>query len=307
MSRALVLGGGGPLGIAWQAGLLGRLQHLGITFADADLILGTSAGSVVGAALATDGDLAALAQQVTGSLPTPAGTTADIPALQALTADAVATTATAEEAMARIGQYALAAATVDESGYVGSEVFASFAATAWPAAFRCTGIDAKTGRLRVWDAADGYDLPSALAASCAVPGLFPPITVGGARYLDGGMLSPLNVPLAAGYDEVVVVSCFALSLPAGIVDPGAQQRLAEIGELRRQGAKVTVIEPSQRFLDISGWGADVMDTSRAPAAYEAGVQQAEQVSERTVGDAGGRGDLIHRRTLDRETASWRRG
>ncbi|WBQ04396.1 patatin-like phospholipase family protein [Kribbella sp. CA-293567] len=278
ITRALVLGGGGPLGIAWQAGLLGRLQQLGITFTDADLIVGTSAGSVVGATLATGGDLAALAQQVTGSLPTPAGTTADIPALQALTADTIAATATAEEAMAQIGQYALAAATVDESGYVGTEVFASFATTAWPAAFRCTGIDATTGQLRVWDAADGYDLPSALAASCAVPLLFPPITVGDSRYMDGGMLSPLNVPLAAGYDEVVVVSCFALNLPAGIVDPGAQQRLAEIDELRTQGAKVTVIEPSPLFLDISGWGANVMDTSRAQAAYDAGTQQAEHLS-----------------------------
>src|SRR6185295_12040158 len=52
-SRALVLGGGGPVGIAWELGLAAGLEEGGVRIADADRIVGTSAGSFVGAALAS--------------------------------------------------------------------------------------------------------------------------------------------------------------------------------------------------------------------------------------------------------------
>src|SRR5258708_25357181 len=58
MSRALVLGGGGPVGIGWEAGLLAGLADAGVALGDADLVVGTSAGSVVGAQLTSGRDLA---------------------------------------------------------------------------------------------------------------------------------------------------------------------------------------------------------------------------------------------------------
>jgi NTE family protein len=282
MTRALVLGGGGPLGIAWRTGLFEQLRRRGVSMAGADLILGTSAGSVVGAALATGSDLAALAQYVAAPLPVPAGTEIDITGLQALAAQTAATAATPEQATARIGDYALSANTIGEATYIGNPLFAAFSDTSWPAAFRCTGIDARTGQLRVWDASTEPDLPHALAASCAVPGILPPVTIGGSRYIDGGMRSPLNATLAVGHDHVVVVSCFALTLPDGAADPAAlaaaRGQLAEVDQLHTSAADVTLIEPSRHFLDISGWGADVMDTSRAREAHEAGIRQADETA-----------------------------
>ena len=57
MDRALVLSGGGPVGIAWQSGLTVGLAEQGVQLRDADLIVGTSAGSVVGAQIALGRDL----------------------------------------------------------------------------------------------------------------------------------------------------------------------------------------------------------------------------------------------------------
>ena len=67
MTRALVLGGGGPVGIGWEAGLLVGLARNGLDLRKADAVVGTSAGSVVGFTLASGGDLAAAMSLVQGA------------------------------------------------------------------------------------------------------------------------------------------------------------------------------------------------------------------------------------------------
>ncbi|MFD2419769.1 patatin-like phospholipase family protein [Amycolatopsis pigmentata] len=258
MSTALVLGGGGPLGIAWEAGLLTGLARRG-GLARPDRVVGTSAGSVVGATLAAGLDLTALPEKTSRPLTLAPNASADIEPLMTLAAEE----AGPAEKLARIGEYALAAETVTESGYLGLPLFAAFAGVPWPDTFRCTALDISTRRLRVWDANTGPGLATALAASCAVPGLFPPVTVNGAKHIDGGVLSPLNAALGAGHDHVVVVSCFTLT------GPGA----AEIDQLRPGGSQVTLIEPSQDFLILSDFGTGVMNTAHVPDAYQAGLRQ----------------------------------
>ena len=51
-----------------------------------------------------------------------------------------------------------------------------------------------------------------MAASCAVPGVYPPVTIDGRRYVDGGMRSAANADLAQGYDRVVVLA----PIPRGV-------------------------------------------------------------------------------------------
>src|SRR5918999_297412 len=51
-TRALVLSGGGPVGVAWHAAVTASLIESGIDLAAADLVVGTSAGSIVGAHIA---------------------------------------------------------------------------------------------------------------------------------------------------------------------------------------------------------------------------------------------------------------
>jgi len=69
-----------------------------------------------------------------------------------------------------------------------------------------TAVDAATGEFRTFDRDSGVPLVQAVAASCAVPGVYPPVTIGGRRYVDGGMRSAANVDLAAGVERVVVLA-----------------------------------------------------------------------------------------------------
>jgi NTE family protein len=280
MTRALVLGGGGPVGIGWESGLAVGLADAGVVLRDADLIVGTSAGSAVGARLALGLDLAAAAGTASGRLPVRAAP--DMTAVMAAWADATAGAQTPEAVRVGLGRIALAADTVGEDDFVA--VFGEVADRAWPASFRCTAIDVLTGALQVWDQSSGVPLPRAVASSCSVPGVFPPITIGGARYMDGGMRTPTNADLAAGHDAVIVVSCMALALPEGMSDPMfeamSSQLEAELAVVRDSGAALEVVGPGPEFLDISGWGANLMDPSRAADAYQAGLRQAAVEAER---------------------------
>src|SRR5438045_1769616 len=71
MTRALVLGGGGPVGIAWESGLLAGLAQAGVDLGKADFIMGTSAGSFVGARLALGAETAKLAEPIVADAESP--------------------------------------------------------------------------------------------------------------------------------------------------------------------------------------------------------------------------------------------
>ena len=199
-------------------------------------------------------------------------------------ADAASRAQTPEQVRIELGKLALDAHTVAEDDFTGAAVFARLAGRDWPALFRCTAIDALTGALRVWDAAAGVPLDRAVASSCAVPMVFPPVTIGGTRYLDGGMRTPLNADLAAGHTAVVVVSCLPMALPEGFSDPvfdaTAAQIQAELAVLRDSGAAVEIVGPGAEFLEVSGWGAELMNPSRVAGAHEAGVRQAAAEADR---------------------------
>jgi NTE family protein len=282
MSRALVLGGGGPVGIGWESGLVVGLASAGIALAEADQITGTSAGSVVGAQLALGIDVVETLALAAAPLPVTSDAGAGMNALFGAIAISIASQATHEETRVAIGRVALEAATVDEDTFVSR--FSTVAGTDWPGSYRCTAVDATTGALKVWDAAAGVPLPRAVASSCAVPGVFPPVTLNGRRYMDGGMRTALNVDMAAGHDRVVAFSCMALSLPEAFSNPVSDSinalQAAEIDRLLAGGSRLEVIGPDDEFLELSGWGLNLMDTTRVQAAFDAGRRQAEAEAER---------------------------
>jgi NTE family protein len=284
MKRALVLGGGGPVGVGWESGLAEGLAEAEVALDAADLVVGTSAGSIVGARLALKLDLAETVNAVGQPLPAQAGAGATIADLMTALAGAASRGQTAEQTRIELGKLALDADTMAEGDFTGAAVFAQLAGRDWPASFRCTAIDTQNGALRVWDAATSVPLDLAVASSCAVPMVFPPVTIDGARYMDGGMRTPLNADLAAGHAAVIVVSCMAMALPEGIADPVfdaiAAQIEAELAVLRDGGAAVEIISPGAEFLEVSGWGADLMNPSRVAGAYEAGVRQAAAEADR---------------------------
>lgn len=290
MTRALVLGGGGPVGIGWESGLTLGLAEKGIHFAEADAIYGTSAGSVVGANIALGLDLRGAIEQVAatasarGVAPVAdgAGGANRMTALIEAMVAAVTSTAPPEEARKTLGRISLESDVVSEERFVG--LFANLAGHDWPRHFSCTAVDTATGEFVLWREVSGIDLQRGVASSCSVPGVFPPVSIGESRYMDGGMRTGLNADVAVGHDRVVVVSCTPLTLPEGLSNPifdalvGSVQ--TEIATLESSGSKVEAIEPNAAMLEVSGWGTALMDTSRAAAAFEVGLEQGTAEADR---------------------------
>jgi NTE family protein len=191
-----------------------------------------------------------------------------------------------EPGRAVIGRYALEAPTIITPERHLS-FFAELADREWPAGFTCTAVEAATGRFVAWDADAGVELQTAVAASCALPGVFPPVEVAGQRYMDGGMRSGINSDLAAGHDVALVVAVVAHLLPPGMSDPRIERMRAnqehELAALAAGGTDVQVIEPDQEFLDLTTWGLELMNTAKAAAAYEIGrrrgLAEAERLAE----------------------------
>jgi NTE family protein len=212
-----VLGGGGPVGIGWESGLAVGLAGGGVDLAQADAIYGTSAGSFVGAQLALGFDIAKTAALLieTSAAAVAASTGPSITAgLQALTdvvTAAVDAGTPAEEVRRSLGRLALEAEVVSESEFL--DLFGVFTGCPWPDSFSCTALDTETAEFVVWGARSDVDLQRAVASSCAVPLVCPPITIGGRRYMDGGVRSPLNADLARGHARALVVSVTILPGP----------------------------------------------------------------------------------------------
>jgi NTE family protein len=290
--KALVLGGGGPVGIAWESGLLTGFAEAGVDLSDADFILGTSAGSFVGAQLAMGAAPASLAAPFlamddaprTPRLDAPARDPArpapDLTVLMRKMAEANAGVRPAQEVRAEIGAWALENSPMSEDAFIQSfgRFLAELPADAWPKkGYACTAVDAADGAFRLWDKASGVGLTRAVASSCSVPGVYPPITINGRRYIDGGMRSAVNADMATGYDLVVVVA-IRVATGAGEAAQRMRQSLdAEIQILRDGGARVELVVPDDA--SVAAFGPNLMDMRRRRSAAQAGVTQGRTSAE----------------------------
>jgi NTE family protein len=268
---ALVLGGGGITGIAWEIGVLAGLAEAGTDLTGADLVVGTSAGSVVGALLASGSDLAAVYERQLAP-----ATGEQVARLNRATVAQfgwamLRSRGRDVEFRRRIGALALAA---EKAGLTPSEqerldvIGERLAGTQWPQRqLVITAVNAETGEFRTLDRNSGVPLLHAVAASCAVPGVYPPVTIDGRRYVDGGMRSAANADLAQGYDRLVVLA----PIPRG-VGPMASVDAQVTGMVSR----VAVISPDAA--SRKAIGRNVLDpAARAPSA-RAGRTQAATIA-----------------------------
>jgi NTE family protein len=272
LSRALVLGGGGVTGIAWETGMLLGLHEAGVDLTTADTVVGTSAGSVVGAQLAGgvplqemyDEQLADPVDEIAASM------------TRSMLVTWVATMllpGRGETRRRRLGRAAVKAAGRPGAVSVQErlEVFSTrLSVTRWPERdLRITAVDADTGEFVVLDRGSGVDLVHAVAASCAVPLVWPPVPVdGGRRYVDGGVRSAANADVAEGAESVVVLA----PLPQSF---SRYHRLD--AQLARTGARASAaVSPDTAAL--AAIGRNMLDPANRAASARAGYAQAPSVA-----------------------------
>jgi NTE family protein len=279
ITRALVLGGGGLAGIAWEVGVLVGLAEGGVDLGLADRVVGTSAGAVVGTLLTTGVDLAAIHQEhLAGRGGDRSGppATLDTEKLGAELAAAMNGARDAGEMRARLGAWALAADTPPEAER--REIIdARLPVKDWPRTdLRISAVDAETGELAVFTRDTRVELVDAVAASCAVPGVWPPMTAGKRRYVDGGVASIVHVARADddGFeitgpaDRVVVVA--PLDPPAGGPFRSVGQEVDHRQGQHPDTAAVTIIADAT---SVAAFGTNVLDPATMPASAAAGYEQ----------------------------------
>jgi NTE family protein len=265
-STALVLGGGGVTGIAWELGILKGLADAGVDLSEADLIVGTSAGSVVGAQVASGRSLEEL---YAGQLePADSEIGAELSRLTMLRLlPPMLIPGSQQQKLARVGKMALRAHPPGGSQRI--EVIRSrIGIEEWPDRdLRVTAVEAESGEFVVFDKDSGVDIVHAVAASCAVPLVWPAVTIDGLHYVDGGMRSTSNVDLARGMEAVVVIAPLpqAFSKATSI-----KAQLAASGATRR----AVVTPDSEALAEI---GKNVLDPSKRADAARTGLRQAVEV------------------------------
>jgi NTE family protein len=288
--RALVLGGGGSTGNAWLIGVIAGLFDAGLDVTDADLTIGTSAGSTAAAQIfgATPTELlaailAAAPQTRTGPIESGRGRVPPGPVADHMerTRAIIAAAEDVADMRRRMGAAALEKnAASDGSGQTRwrATVAARLPSQHWPErTMLITAVNADTGEPIVFDCHSGVEVVDAVAASCASGFAY---SVGGSRYIDGGYRSNAeNADLAAGYEGVLVLS------PLGGRSLHPQEwgthLAAQVDELRARGSRVETIFPDSNSEHM--FGVYAMDLSlRQPAAragYSQGKARAEQLAE----------------------------
>ena len=297
---ALVLGGGGAAGNAWEIGIIASLAEAGLDMTEAaDLVIGTSAGATAAAQMRSGIPAAELLASVLSPPVQPAGQNRERPPSLPMAAvfermRAIGAAATSAADLQRaMGAFGLESDSTLEpgAGQRRATVAARLPRPEWPdKPMIIVAVDAHTGELAAFDRDSGVDLVDAVTASTALPGLVPTVSINGARYIDGGVRSPDNADLASGYANVVVLS------PLG----GRSQTPPEAGQfeglrrppewgadlpsqvkaLRKQGSRVEVITPDAD--SRAAMGTNQMDPATRIPAARAGFAQGKQEATRVT-------------------------
>lgn len=267
--HTLVLGGGGVAGVAWITGILAGLADAGQDVTDADLVIGTSAGSTVAAQLGSGLSLDELyRRQAQPSLQTrELAVDLDMETFGAQLGALLQGLTSPADMRRAIGKFALAASTPAPQlrrGIVADRL----PSHQWPARrLMIVAVDAETGDARIFDGDSGVELVDAVAASCAVAGIWPPVVIEGRPYIDGGFRSADNADYAAGSSRAVIL----LPLGSQAVWPQEKSFAEVVAELRDGGCEVVVIEPDEA--SRAAIGTNPLDPATRTPAAEAGRAQ----------------------------------
>ncbi|MFY9231592.1 MAG: patatin-like phospholipase family protein [Candidatus Nanopelagicales bacterium] len=280
-SRAVAFGGGGEWFIAWMLGYAHGLRDAGIDLAQADVAIGTSAGSVVGAAIKAGKldalttaftELGANPQKAATSLPIPLGSPSQERAHRVMSSTTEVTTETLQE----IGRAAMAAHNGPPADYI-AFLNSLLGLDSWPAGQFTTATDCYTAEPLIVGPDSGIDIATACAASSSLPGDMGPTWLGDRLVMDGGVShSSMHAPMLSGATFVLILGMLDFKTnPPKKVNPafGLSERTApgtaerEAQALRDAGSTVhvAIANPDP--------DTDFMDPATIPAALSAGRER----------------------------------
>jgi len=296
---ALVLGGGGAAGNAWEIGIIAGLAEAGLDMTEiADLVVGTSAGATAAAQVRSGIPPAGLLASVLSGSVRPVGQKREqSPSLPMNTVfermRAIGAAATSAADLRRaMGAFGLESDSIlgPGTGQRRATVAARLPRLEWPdRPMIVVALNARTGELAAFDTDSGVDLVDAVTASTALPGLAPTVSINGTRYIDGGVRSPDNADLASSYANVVVLS--PLGGRSGTPPEGQFEGLrrppewgvdlgSQVEALRKQGSHVEVITPDAG--SRAAMGTNQMDPATRIPAARAGFAQGKQEATRVT-------------------------
>jgi NTE family protein len=304
----LVLGGGGVLGEAWMSAVLAGIEEASdFDSRDCERYVGTSAGSIVAAALAggaspadrlgripeqppVEGDDHAAARGAAGAGGRVIAAVGSLAGAAAAPAAALALRSTASGG-ALVRRAALARLPRGRMSLAGVGRGVVEIGTGWDGRLRIAAVDLGSGRRAVFGAPGAPDasVAQAVEASCAIPGVFRPVRIGGRDYVDGGVWSPTNMDACgAGRGDRVLCLNPTASLRPRIGDPagalGPVSRTAAAAEalaLRRHGADVTVVNPDRA--SSAAMGTNLMHAGPRERVVAAGVAQGRRLASAIAG------------------------
>lgn len=278
LRTALVLGGGGSAGNAWLIGVIAGLFDAGLDVSQADLIVGTSAGSTAAAQITGASPDSLLAETLATDVPQSRAGSPARPSPMTLTSrhlerttSIIAASEDAEDMRRRMGaafEADEAAQTPERSAQWRKTVAGRLPRQDWPCQrVLITAVDAQTGEPVLFDSESGVDLVDAVAASCAGGFAY---RIGERRYIDGGYRTNAdNADLAAGYARVLVLSPLGgrSLLPA----EWGMHLDRQVEALEASGSRVETIFPDEASL--SAFGDNMMNPATRPPAARAGYDQ----------------------------------
>jgi NTE family protein len=297
---ALVLGGGGAAGNAWEIGLIAGLAEAGVDMTEAaDVVIGTSSGATAAAQLRSGIPLAELFASVLSPPAQPVRHNRERPpalpmatVFERMRAISAAATSAADLQRA-MGAFGLECDSLlgPTAGQHRAVVAARLPRHAWPARpMIVVAVDAHTGELVTFDRDSGVDLVDAITAGTALPGSSPTININGTHYINGGVRSPENADLASGYANVVVLSPFggrSGTLPQGQFEglrrppEWGMDLEGQVELLRQRGSRVEVITPDAD--SQAAMGTNQMDpATRIPSARAGFVQGKQEAARVTI-------------------------
>jgi NTE family protein len=286
VSRALVLAGAGAAGNAWQLGLIAGLSSRGVELTEADLIVGTSAGSTVAAQITSGAPaselyaaiVAEVARPMRGATPAGRPVTSG-PDYLAWSDAIIASSADAADMRRRIG-----AAALDRDTSEGADaarwrqiVSTRLPRHEWPEQrVLIPAVDARTGEPVVFDRHSGVDLVEAVAASTSA---MTPYRIGEDRYLNGGYRRSSNADLAEGFSRVLILEPFSGRSRQPLA--WGMDLATQIEELRAGGSTVEAVFPDAGSGDV--FDANALDPSTRLPAARGGYAQGRRLA-RELGD-----------------------